>query len=348
MKRNILLSLIGMITLFAGCKSYEDSFNRNLDSTGLYVTNSGSNTVSMFGADPKSGILNDLGTVAAGTTPVYIALNSAGTFAYVVNSGSNDVYVYSIDKKSRKLTLASTATAGTTPRMIAFHKSGSYAYVVNQGSTDISKFFVDATTGALSSLGATTAAGGTPIALATFLDYAVVAVGNAAQLRLFDITASTGAIAANAVPAAALAAIPAGITILATGASQAMLYAPTAANQIEYFGTASWGATPTTVQVAAGTTPAFLAVNSTGSLALVSNFASTNVSTYSISSGNLTATGTTTACTNPAQILINSANFAYLVCRGENKISAYNVASGSLTAVGSYATGTTPTSVAGY
>lgn len=342
--------IAGMAALiFAmGCKSYEDSFNRNLDSTGLYVTNSASNTVSMFGADPKSGILNDLGTVAAGTTPVYIALNSAGTFAYVVNSGSNDVYVYSIDKKSRKLTLASTVAAGTTPRMIAFHRSGSYAYAVNQGSTDISKFFVDSTTGALSSLGATTAAGGTPLAIATFLDYAIVAVGNTAQLRLFDITPSTGAIAADAVPAAALAAIPTGISLLSTSSTQAMLYAPTASNQVEYFSTSSWGATPTTTQIATGTTPSFVALNPTGSQAIVSNFASGNVSLFSVSSGNLTTTGTITACTNPAQSLMNSANFAYVVCRGENKINAYSVVSSSLTLVGSYATGTTPTSVAGY
>ena len=342
--------LFAVLALSTHCKSYEDSFNRNLDSTGLYVTSSAGNTISMFGADPKSGILNNLGTVAAGTTPVYITINSAGTFAYVVNSGSNDVYVYSIDKKSRKLTLSSTVTTGTTPRMIAFHKSGSYAYVVNQGSTDISKFFVDATTGALSSLGATTAAGGTPIGIATFLDYAVVAVSNAAQLRLFDITASTGAIAADLTPAAALAAIPTGITILTTSSTQAMLYAPTALNQVEYFLSSSWAATPTppATQIATGTTPGFVALNPTGSQAIVSNYASGNVTSYSVSNGNLTATGTTTACTNPAQILMNAANYAYVVCRGDNAINAYSVGSGSLTLVGSYATGTTPTSVAGY
>lgn len=348
MKRNTFLLLLAAVALSTGCKSYEDSFNRNLDSTGLYVTNSGSNTISMFGADPKSGILNDLGTVAAGTTPVYITLNSAGTFAYVVNSGSNDVYVYSIDKKSRKLTLASTVATGTTPRMIAFHKSGSYAYVVNQGSTDISKFFVDATTGALSSLGATTAAGGTPIAIATFLDYAVIAVSNTAQLRLFDITASTGAIAADATPAAALAAIPAGISILATSSTQGMLYAPTVANQVEYFSTASWAATPTTTQIASGTTPAYIGFNSAGSQAFASNYASGNVSLYSVSTGTLTATGTATTCTNPSQVIVSSANFVYLVCRGDNKVNAYSAVSGSLSLIGSYTTGTTPTSVAGY
>jgi YVTN family beta-propeller protein len=126
--------LVGLTLLLAACTSYEDAFNRNLDSTGLYITNSSSNTVSQFAADPKSGILNDLGTVAAGTTPVYVAVNAAGTFAYVVNSGSNDVYVYSINTKTRKLAFASSVATGTLPRMIGLHSGGKFAYVVNETS----------------------------------------------------------------------------------------------------------------------------------------------------------------------------------------------------------------------
>ncbi|HNE20642.1 MAG TPA: hypothetical protein PLF85_13030, partial [Turneriella sp.] len=60
------------------------------------------------------------------------------------------------------------------------------------------------------------------------------------------------------------------------------------------------------------------------------------------------AAGTVTACTTPAQIHINSSNFAYLVCNGENKVNAYSVSGSSLNLVGSYSTGTQPTSVAGY
>lgn len=56
MKR-LSFALITVVAVFTGCKSYEDSFNRNLNSTGLYVANSASNTISMFAADPKSGKL---------------------------------------------------------------------------------------------------------------------------------------------------------------------------------------------------------------------------------------------------------------------------------------------------
>ncbi|HNL11529.1 MAG TPA: beta-propeller fold lactonase family protein, partial [Turneriella sp.] len=139
MKR-LSFALITVVAVFTGCKSYEDSFNRNLNSTGLYVANSASNTISMFAADPKSGILNDLGTVSAGTTPVHVAVNSAGTFAYVVNSGSDDVYVYAVDKETRKLTFKSSASAGDNPRMIALHATKNFAYVVNENDDTISGY----------------------------------------------------------------------------------------------------------------------------------------------------------------------------------------------------------------
>ncbi|HNL54119.1 MAG TPA: hypothetical protein PKI36_06865, partial [Turneriella sp.] len=128
---------------------------------------------------------------------------------------------------------------------------------------------------------------------------------------------------------------------------------------VEYFPLSAWPnpgppappptPPPTTkYTIAAGNNPVFVAVNSDRTTALVSNSGSGNVSVFSMSSGTLTAAGTVTACTTPAQIHINSSNFAYLVCNGENKVNAYSVSGSSLNLVGSYSTGTQPTSVAGY
>lgn len=347
-RRISLVCALGAVLAVLHCQSYEDSFNRNIDSTGLYVVNSGSNTVSQFGADPKSGVLNELGSVAAGTTPVYITLNAAGTFAYVVNSASNDVYVFKVDKTTRKLSFQSSVSTGTTPRMIAFHRSGSYAYVVNQGSNNISSYSVDSSTGALTSLVAATPAGGTPIALVMFLEFIDIAVSNVAELRRFNVTAATGGIAADGTPAAALAAKPASISMFATSASVARLYVPTANNQIESFATSGWSAGPLTAQIATGTTPVYVAINPSGNHAFASNYDAGTISVYTVSAGNLTATTTVTACTNPGQIHANAAGFAYVACRGENKVNAYKVGSGSLSLIGSYGTDSTPVSVAGY
>jgi YVTN family beta-propeller protein len=332
------------------CKSYEESFNRNINSTGVYVTNSGSNTITQFSVDPGTGVLNNLGTVAAGTTPYHIVLNSAGTFAYVVNSGSNDVYVYSVNKSTRKLTFASSVAAGTTPRRIVFHRSGSYAYVMNEASTpapDISKFFVDATTGALSSLGAATAVGGTPVAAATFLDSVYVAVSNATAIRKFDVTGTTGAIAADGTtPAATIAGIPADIAILPLTASNAMIYAPINTNLVEYFPTAGWTGTPATTTIASGNNPGYLGFNATQTRAIVANFSAGTLSVYSISTGVLAASATIDACTNPGQIVPIGTGLIFVSCYGAAKINVYSAANLSL--VNSAAVGTSPTSIAGY
>jgi YVTN family beta-propeller protein len=68
-----------------------------------YVTNSGSNDVSMYTIDATTGALTSMGTIAAGTDPVSVAVDPAGKFAYVTNSGSNDVSMYTINSHYRVL-----------------------------------------------------------------------------------------------------------------------------------------------------------------------------------------------------------------------------------------------------
>jgi 6-phosphogluconolactonase len=342
--------LVGLTLLLAACTSYEDAFNRNLDSTGLYITNSSSNTVSQFAADPKSGILNDLGTVAAGTTPVYVAVNAAGTFAYVVNSGSNDVYIYSINKKTRKLAFASSVATGTLPRMIVFHGNGNLAFVVNETDDTVSRFSVDSASGALTSLGAATATtAGTSRAIALINNLLFVADSGANALKLFDITAATGALAANGTAATdnlTGGAIP--ISMAISGRTAPYVYVPCANNTLEYFPVTAWDATLATSQVATGTTPAAMALSPDRSAAFVSNSGASSLSAYTLSSGVPTAAGTISTCTTPGQMLINSSGFGYLVCNGDNTVRAYSVSGASLSLINSYAVGTAPTSVAAY
>ncbi len=354
MKRIACLT-ISILAATAGCKSYEDAFNRNLNSTGLYVANSGSNTVSMFAADPKSGILNDLGTVAAGTTPVHVAVNSAGTFAYVVNSGSDDVYVYSIDSETRKLTFKSSTSTGDNPRMIALHATKNFAYVVNEGSTNISGFTMDSTTGALTAMASSpfTSGATTPRALAVASgtnSYVFVTDATLATPRvfLFDISASTGGLSAHTTASETIctAALPNSVSVF--DGTTTYITVPCSDGTLKYFTLSGWNGSLTPTSIAAGTNPIFALINSDRSTALVSNSGSANLSVYSMSSGVLTAAGTVSACTTPAQVLVNSSSYAYVVCNGENKINAYSLSGTSLSLVGSYATGSTPTSVAGY
>ena len=64
----------------------------------------------MYTIDATTGALTSMGTIAAGTDPVSVAVDPSGKFAYVTNSGSNDVSMYSIGSTG---TLTLIATIGT-------------------------------------------------------------------------------------------------------------------------------------------------------------------------------------------------------------------------------------------
>ena len=75
-----------------------------------YVTNFGSNDVSMYTIDGTTGSLTVIGTTTVGLSPSSIAVHPSGKFAYVTNSGSNEVSMYSIGVTG---TLTFIATIGT-------------------------------------------------------------------------------------------------------------------------------------------------------------------------------------------------------------------------------------------
>jgi DNA-binding beta-propeller fold protein YncE len=86
-----------------------------------------------------------MGTIAAGTDPVSVAVDPAGKFAYVTNSGSNDVSMYAMNSITGSLTLIGMTAAGLSPTSIAIHPSGQFAYVTNSGSNDVSMYSIGST-----------------------------------------------------------------------------------------------------------------------------------------------------------------------------------------------------------
>jgi YVTN family beta-propeller protein len=75
------LTSIGMIAAGVGPDSVA------VDPAGkfAYVTNFGSNDVSMYTIDATTGALASIGTIAAGTGPVSVTVDPAGKVAYVTN-----------------------------------------------------------------------------------------------------------------------------------------------------------------------------------------------------------------------------------------------------------------------
>jgi 6-phosphogluconolactonase len=103
-----------------------------------YVTNFGSNDVSMYTIDATTGALTFTGSIAAGTKPFSAALDPAGKFAYVVNStGYNtegSVSMYTVDATTGGLTPSGTIATELCPTSIVIHPSGKFACVTNSGS----------------------------------------------------------------------------------------------------------------------------------------------------------------------------------------------------------------------
>jgi 6-phosphogluconolactonase (cycloisomerase 2 family) len=104
-------ALTSLGTIATGTMIAESSSNSIVvDPTGAfaYVTNSGSNNVSMYSINATTGVLTSGGLIDAGTTPLSVAIHPSGGFAYVTNSASNDVSIYSIDATTGALTLIGT------------------------------------------------------------------------------------------------------------------------------------------------------------------------------------------------------------------------------------------------
>ncbi len=125
----------------------------------------GTGNVSMYTIDVTTGALTSIGTIAAGSNPLSVAVDASGKFAYVANLNSNNVSMYTIDVATGALTSIGTIAAGSNPSSVAVDPSGKFAYVANGGSNDVSMYTIDVTTGALTSIG-TIAAGINPSSVA--------------------------------------------------------------------------------------------------------------------------------------------------------------------------------------
>ncbi len=135
-------SMVGSVTV--GVNPTFAYFDPNL--VRLYVTNTGSNTVSVFDASNVnvhgSPAIPLLATASVGTAPVSVTALANGTKFYVANSGSGNV----TDLSASSFAVLSTIPlpAGSVPAWIASEPSSSKVYVANQSSTTIIQTVNDA------------------------------------------------------------------------------------------------------------------------------------------------------------------------------------------------------------
>jgi len=109
----------------------------------VYATNPAAGTVSVF-ALQTGGALQPIPslTVAAGTTPMAMAVDLSGSFLYVANAGSGNVSQYKVDHTTGALTPFTTAAvnAGANPGFVVTDPHGRFVYVGDTGAQSVSEF----------------------------------------------------------------------------------------------------------------------------------------------------------------------------------------------------------------
>jgi len=345
------------------------------------ITAAGTAVVTVFNPAPGGGSSNSLTfTITTGAVdPQAIAMDPAGKFAYVLNGGCNGgvggyVSMYTINPTTGALASigppVSTYGFGDYPGSITVDPFGKFAYVTNEGDPwgyeagsngSVAMYSIDATTGAL--ISTATINGNcpglcdpSPIVVDPSGKFAYVVNGGAGgpfSIEMYTIDAANGAlttvgtIAAGGVPSS-VAVDPAGKFVYMATAN----IAPGLAGSVSAYGiNATTGALTSVGTIAAGTFPAFVAVDPAGKFAYVTNSGSNDVSMYTINAttGALTSIGTIAAGTGPVSGAVDpSGKFAYVTNSSSNDVSMYaiNATTGALTSIGTIAAGSTPTSIA--
>ena len=154
------------------------------DATKLYVSNFGGGNISAYTIG-AGGILTPVAgsPFAADTNTEGLAITPNGTFLYAANTGANNVTGYSIAAGGALVPV--TGSPFTVPNVKGVAVSANGAFLFATTDAGVRVYAIDQTTGALSVVGGTTAAGTGPKGLAVTPDGRFLYVGNITSANLF-------------------------------------------------------------------------------------------------------------------------------------------------------------------
>jgi 6-phosphogluconolactonase len=326
-----------------------------------YVANYGSNSISMYSIDPVAGALAFIGTVAAGSSPVSVAVDRSGKYAYVANNDSHDISMYTINATTGILTPIGKIPVEGRATSVTVHPSGKFAYVgegytlPNRTRDRVSMYTINASTGALTLVGAiATGSPASSLAVKIAIDpseHFAYATGDGCArdtfpgyVSVYTINSTTGALTPIGPP------LPAGlcsssVTLDPFGkfayvADQGGALGPDVAM---YTINANTGALTPIGSIAAGIGPSSVAVDPLGKFAYVTDYYDGvfghDVLIYTIdaTTGALTRIGTIAAGTGPGSVALDpTGKFAYVTNFDSNNVSMYSIdpATGALTLIG--------------
>jgi YVTN family beta-propeller protein len=238
-----------------------------------YVTNSGSNTVSVIKV--SSGTVSS--TVHVGSDPIAVAFSPDGASAYVVDSAAiGAVTVINVATH----TVSSTIPVGSFPMDVAFTPNGAKAYVTNSSDDTVSA--IDTSTKAVT---ATLDVGSHPVGVAVSPDGAKAYVTNANDGNVSVITVASDAVAPTPI---AVGSDPLGIAFSPTDPkAYVAVYGQSDPDSVVVIDTDSDSVTSTFGTVAG---QSFLAFSPDGSKAYVADQDSNSVSVVDTSTDTVSAT----------------------------------------------------------
>jgi 6-phosphogluconolactonase (cycloisomerase 2 family) len=331
--------------------------------TYAYVTNSNSNTVSMYSVNPNNGKLIPLkpkSTIETERQPFNIAFEPSGHYAYVANASSGTISMYSIGSNGELIPLTpSTVATGVGPAKIIFEPSGKYAYVINYLDHTISMYSLGSD-GKLTTLSPeSTIATGTEANNIIFDptgSYAYVATGSNTNgyIYTYSLNHDTGMLTpASDTPIMQIGGNPSGMVFSSSGKFVYIVKSGGNSVAMYSFDAGSGKLSPLEpITVTAGTVPTAITFGGSGNFAYVSNRDTNDIFLYNFNAdnGQLILNASTKAKTGiaPTDIKFDpSGNFAYVVNSNSNTVSVYNVddTNGTLTPTAEIATEFLPTKI---
>jgi 6-phosphogluconolactonase (cycloisomerase 2 family) len=291
--------------------------------------------VDVFEVNSESGFMRQIPTSpfpSGGRNPVAEAVSSDNTNLYVVNQDDNTIVQFVIGNDGKLYPQHTVNTPGIYPLAVAVN--GSNLFVVDTYQPLPTCSSAAPCSGSIAVL---------PIAAAT--STAAASLG----LPVANGSLTYWPLSVPSKPNDVL--LPTSIAVLASGADVYVSAYDTTAKTGYVFGfsVGTGGAlTPLNggVPFAAGVHPSAIVSDSTGAFVYVTDYTSSVILSYKVSSGSLIASSVSATGNQPSALAIDSTGkYLYVTNAGDSNVTAYSVSSGVLSRLGIYATGLQPVAI---
>jgi 6-phosphogluconolactonase len=328
----VFLMLLALVAL-AGCSSSPHQI--------AYVTLPSVNGIAAFRVNSHTGLMTRVigSPFAVGASPVSIVVHPSEKFVYVANQGENNISLFTIDNETAELHEVNPRTpTGFSPVALAMDSGGTLLFAANAITDNVSAYSIKSSDGTLSQVaGSPFPTGSRPVAMAIAPSGKFLYVASANLAAIFAYANASGALQ---IIAGSPFAVGSGPLSLAVDPGEHFLYvANSSSNTISVLSIDDNSGALTqipdspfsTTTSTTTTSPVSLVIHPNGKFLYVANFATDNVSVFSIDSRGVPTllTGSPFAAgTHPVFALIDSAGkFLYVL----NQASSNNISELAIT-----------------